>query len=40
MDLIWVKREEEYFWSDDWTGGISLIWLKKFAVWRKGWGAC
>jgi hypothetical protein len=36
MDLIWVKREEKYFWSNDWTGGIGLIGFCKFVVWRTG----
>jgi hypothetical protein len=36
MDLIWAKREGIYFCSEDWTGKISLIGFKKFAVWRKG----
>jgi hypothetical protein len=36
MDLIWLKREGKYFCSDDWTGSISLMGFKKFAVWRKG----
>jgi hypothetical protein len=25
IDLIWVKREGEYFCEGDWTGGITLI---------------
>jgi hypothetical protein len=25
MQVIWVKREQEYFCREDWTGSISLI---------------
>jgi hypothetical protein len=25
IDLIWVKREGENFFGEDWTGGITLI---------------
>jgi hypothetical protein len=35
MDLIWGKREAKYFLRGDWTGGIRLIRLDKFAVARK-----
>ncbi|HZR76836.1 hypothetical protein [Bradyrhizobium sp.] len=35
MDLIWVKREAIYFFGEDWTGSISLIWFQKLADWRK-----
>src|SRR3989440_10711604 len=24
IDLIWVRREREYFWKWDWTGGIKM----------------
>jgi hypothetical protein len=34
MDVIWVKREANYFLGEDWTGSISLIGLDNFAVWR------
>ena len=27
VDLIWVRREEEYFLTQVWTGSITLIWL-------------
>jgi len=30
IDLIWVKREAEYFRKPDWTGQIRLIRLNKF----------
>ena len=35
IDLIWVWREGKYFWRWDWTGGIRLIRLNKFAAARK-----
>jgi hypothetical protein len=34
MDSIWVMREAKYFCGEDWTGSISLIGFKKFAVRR------
>ena len=34
MGVIWGRREEEYFWREDWTGGIELIWLKKLVFGR------
>jgi hypothetical protein len=39
VNLIWVKRETNYFFNQDWTGSISLIGLHKLADWRKqrGW---
>jgi hypothetical protein len=27
IDLIWVKREREYFLIQVWTSSITLIWL-------------
>jgi hypothetical protein len=30
MDLIWVRRETEYFFGKDWTGGIALNGFMKF----------
>jgi hypothetical protein len=36
MELIWAKHEAIYFCGDGWTGGISLIGLDKFIVWRRG----
>jgi hypothetical protein len=30
MWVIWVEREAEYFWKQDWTGGIRLIGFNKF----------
>jgi hypothetical protein len=38
MDLIWVEREQEYFWLGDWTGQISLIALANFRFWRNAFG--
>jgi hypothetical protein len=35
IDLIWVKREAEYFCKPDWTGQIRLIRLNKFRHARK-----
>lgn len=29
MPLICGKKEAEYFFGGDWTGGIGLIWLGK-----------
>jgi hypothetical protein len=41
MDLIWGKREGNYFLQWGWTGGIRLIRFDKFVVARKSvkWGA-
>jgi hypothetical protein len=33
MNLIWGDREEKYFFSQDWTGSISLIRFNKSAFW-------
>jgi hypothetical protein len=30
IDLIWVKREREYIFNEDWTGKITLISKEKF----------
>jgi hypothetical protein len=30
MEVIWVSREEEYFFRKDWTGGITLILKENF----------
>ena len=38
MKLIWVKREVEYFFKQDWTGQISLKALDKFDFARKRFG--
>src|ERR1700687_1291423 len=38
IDLIWVRREQKYFWKWDWTGGIRLIRLNNSAVTRKSLG--
>ena len=35
MQVIWVRREREYFLLEDWTTQITLIRLDKFAVARK-----
>jgi hypothetical protein len=35
MDLIWVKREAEYFCARDWTVQITLIRLNKFDFTRR-----
>jgi hypothetical protein len=35
MELIWVKREAEYFLRGDWTGQIRLNRLNKFRDARK-----
>jgi hypothetical protein len=35
IDVIWVRREGEYFCEWDWTGQISLIRLKNFRFARK-----
>jgi hypothetical protein len=35
VEVIWVKRELEYFWQGDWTTQIALIRLDKFAVARR-----
>ena len=35
MDLIWVRRETEYFFGKDWTGGIALSRFMKFGFARK-----
>jgi hypothetical protein len=29
VEVIWVKREREYFCERDWTGGIGLIHFNK-----------
>jgi hypothetical protein len=38
IDLIWVRREAEYFLKLDWTGQISLIRLTKFRFSRNSAG--
>jgi hypothetical protein len=35
MRVIWVNREEEYFYQQHWTGEIRLNPLNKFTVARK-----
>jgi hypothetical protein len=35
IDLIWVKREAEYFCKPDWTGQITLIRFNKFRCARR-----
>jgi hypothetical protein len=34
IDVIWVRRETEYFCKHDWTGQIRLIRFDNFAFWR------
>jgi len=29
VEVIWVKREPEYFYGEDWTGSINLIRFNK-----------
>jgi len=36
MNLIWVDREVKYFFTHDWTGGITLIRFNKFRFARNG----
>ncbi len=35
IEVIWVRREREYFFSWDWTGQITLIRLNNLACARK-----
>jgi hypothetical protein len=35
IEVIWVRREREYFSSEDWTGQIRLIRFNKFRHPRK-----
>jgi hypothetical protein len=35
MQVIWVRREREYFLIEDWTTQITLIRFNKTAFWRK-----
>src|SRR5260370_13962333 len=34
LEVIWVKREAEYFCKQDWTTQITLILFKKSRFWR------
>jgi len=34
VEVIWVGRESEYFFDEDWTGSISLIRLDNSAPTR------
>jgi hypothetical protein len=36
VGVIWVNQEGEYFCKPIWTGGITLIWLRKLGGARKG----
>jgi hypothetical protein len=36
LEVIWVRREAEYFSQWDWTTQITLIRFNKLAFWRRG----
>jgi hypothetical protein len=36
VGLIWVSREGDSFFAQDWTGQISLKGLRNFLFWRSG----
>jgi hypothetical protein len=35
MQVIWVRREREYYFKQDWTGGIRLIHHSEFVFRRR-----
>jgi hypothetical protein len=35
IDLIWVRRKQEYFFKQDWTAQIRLIRFNKSAFWSR-----
>jgi hypothetical protein len=36
LEVIWVSREADSFFAQDWTGQISLKGLRNFLFWRSG----
>jgi hypothetical protein len=39
IGVIWFSEKQKYFFDGDWTGQISLIWLRKFIFRRNGFWA-